>query len=148
MERHLVEATKGFCLIARLERNPDLHHLISIFLTLLISLAGGDFAAAKNQASSASLGVLCASKFKKEFLTTDCTEYTDKSGLDRQAAKNAKVFKTSLEPLFRDSTRHYATNVTCFSGGQPPSCQLSPDENPIVPSKPGPSLPSLEMIGI
>jgi RHS repeat-associated protein len=39
----------------------------------------------------------------QEFLTTDCTEYTDKIELVRQGAKNAKVFKTSLEPVFRDS---------------------------------------------
>jgi hypothetical protein len=36
-------------------------------------------------------------------LTTDRTDSTDKSELDRQVAKDAKVFKTSLEPLLRDS---------------------------------------------
>jgi RHS repeat-associated protein len=85
-----------------------LHYLTSIFLTLLFFLIGGNFAVAKNQVSSASLGVLCASKFKKEFLTADHTDTTDKSELDRQVAKNAKVFKTSLEPVLRESTSLHA----------------------------------------
>jgi YD repeat-containing protein len=80
-----------------------LHYITSIFLTLLFFLTRGNFAAAKNQASSAPLSVLCNLAVDQEFLTTDCTEYTDKIELVRQGAKNAKVFKTSLEPVFRDS---------------------------------------------
>jgi RHS repeat-associated protein len=80
-----------------------LHHFTSIFLTLLFFLTGGDFAEAINQVSSAPLGDLCNLAVDQEFLTTDCTESTDKSGLDRQCAKNAKVFKTSLKPVLRDS---------------------------------------------
>jgi hypothetical protein len=67
MEKRLVEATNGFRHIARLILNPDLHHLISILLTLLISLAGGDLAAATSQASSAPLRVVCTSESQEEF---------------------------------------------------------------------------------
>jgi RHS repeat-associated protein len=81
-----------------------LHYLTSIFLTLLFFLTGGNSAVAKNQVSSAPLGDLCNLAVDQEFLTTDCTEYTDKSDLDRQGTTNAKVFNTSLESLFRDST--------------------------------------------
>jgi RHS repeat-associated protein len=80
-----------------------LHYLTSIFLTLLFFLTGEDFAVAKNQVSSAPLGDFCNLAVDQEFLTTDCTEYTDKSDLDRQGTTNAKVFNTSLESLFRDS---------------------------------------------
>jgi RHS repeat-associated protein len=80
-----------------------LHYLTSIFLTLLFFFTGGNFAVAKNKVSSASLGDLCNLAVNQEFLTTDCTEYTDKSDLDRQGTTNAKVFNTSLESLFRDS---------------------------------------------
>jgi hypothetical protein len=80
-----------------------LHYLTSIFLTLLFFFTGENSAVAKNQASSGSLGDLCNLAVDQEFLTTDCTEYTDKSDLDRQVTTNAKVFKTFLEPVFRDS---------------------------------------------
>jgi RHS repeat-associated protein len=82
-----------------------LNHLTSIFLTLLFFLAGGNFAAATSKASSAALGNLCNLAVDQEFLTTD---RTDKSELGRQGAKNAKVSKPSLEPVFRDSiSLHY-----------------------------------------
>jgi RHS repeat-associated protein len=93
-----------------------LHYLTSIFLTLLFFLAGGNFAAAKNQVSSASLGDLCATKFQKEFLTADRTDSTDKIELDRQGAKNAKVLETSLEHLFRDSISLYSFSISASLG--------------------------------
>jgi RHS repeat-associated protein len=93
-----------------------LHYLTSIFLTLLFFFTGEDFALAKNQVSSASLGFLCTSASQKEFLTTDRTEYTDKIELDRQGAKNAKVFKPSLEPVFRDSTSIHSFSISASLG--------------------------------
>jgi RHS repeat-associated protein len=93
-----------------------LHYLTSIFLTLLFFLTGENFAVAKNQAPSASIGFLCTSASQKEFLTTDRTDSTDKSELDCQVAKNAKVFKTSLEPVFRDSTSVHSFLTSAFLG--------------------------------
>jgi hypothetical protein len=66
-----------------------LHYLTSIFLTLLFFFTGENFAVAKKQAPSASIGFLCTSASQKEFLTTDRTDSTDKIELDRQGAKNA-----------------------------------------------------------
>jgi YD repeat-containing protein len=91
-------------------------HLTSIFLTLLFILTGGNFAAATSQASSASLGVLCASGSQKEFLTADRTDSTDRSELDRQVAKNAKVFETSLEPVLRESTSLHSFSISASLG--------------------------------
>jgi RHS repeat-associated protein len=92
-----------------------LHYLTSIFLTLIF-LVRGSFAAATSQASSAPLGDLCNLAVDQEFLTTDCTEYTDKSGLDRQGTTNAKGFKTSLELLFRDSTSLHSFSISASLG--------------------------------
>jgi RHS repeat-associated protein len=92
-----------------------LNHLTSIFLTLIF-LIGGNFAVANNQVSSASLGVLSTFASQKEFLTADHTDTTDKSGLDRQVAENAKVFKTSLEPMFRDSISLHSFSISASLG--------------------------------
>jgi RHS repeat-associated protein len=78
----------------------------------LIVLIGGNFAVAKNQILSASLGVPCASESQNEFLTADRTDSTDKSELDRQVAKNAKVFETSLEPVLRESTSLHSFSIS------------------------------------
>jgi hypothetical protein len=48
-------------------------------LLTLISFAGVNFAVAKNQVFSASLGVLCALASQKEFLTEDFTDFRDKN---------------------------------------------------------------------
>ena len=64
--------------------HASLHHLTSIFLTLLIFLAGGNFAVAKNQQFSASLGNLCAVAVDQEFSATECSEDTGKGRLDRR----------------------------------------------------------------
>jgi RHS repeat-associated protein len=93
-----------------------LHYLTSIFLTLLFFLTGGDFAVAKNQVSSASIGFLCTSASQKEFLTTDRTDSTDKRVLGRQGTTNAKVFNTSLESLFRDSTSIHSFSIFASLG--------------------------------
>jgi hypothetical protein len=93
-----------------------LHYLTSIFLTLFFFLTGENFAVAKNKISSASLGDLYASKFQKEFLTADRTDSTDKIELNRQGAKNAKVSKPSLEPVFRDSTSLHSFSISAPLG--------------------------------
>jgi hypothetical protein len=80
-----------------------LYHITSIYLTLLFFLTGENFAEAKNNISSAAIGVLCASESQEEFLTTDRTDSTDKSDLERQVATNANVLNTSLGILLRGS---------------------------------------------
>jgi hypothetical protein len=74
---------------------------------------------------SASLGDFCNLAVDQEFLTTDCTEYTDKSGLDRQGAENAKVLKISLEPVFRDSISLYFFSISAALGDL---CNLAVDQ--------------------
>jgi hypothetical protein len=100
-----------------------LHHLTSIFLTLLFFLTGENFAEAKNHISSATIGVLCASESQKEFLTADRTDSTDKIELDRQVATNANVLNTSLGILLRGSISiHFFLNLgdlcTLYSGSE------------------------------
>jgi hypothetical protein len=49
-------------------------------------------------------------------LTADRTDSTDKIELDRQGTKNAKVFKTSLELVFRDSISLHSFLISEFLG--------------------------------
>jgi hypothetical protein len=89
-----------------------------------------------------------------------CGEWSRRSEETCDFVRNAVVRLGRAEegPVAREAphrgglflqTRHYATNVTCFSAGQPLSMPTSrPDENQSVSSKPGPSLPPLEMTGI